>query len=69
MSSPGIGGVTGGSGNGNVSMGGAGQGVAGSPVKESSYLMRETSVDEGERERERVAKVKADQVNAEVGGP
>lgn len=45
LSAPSSTGVTGGSGNGNVSVGLGGQ-LAGSPVKESSYLHRETSIDE-----------------------
>lgn len=68
LSSPGISGVQGGSGNGNVSMGGAGQGVAGSPVKESSYLHRETSIDEVEQERRDAAKKVAQEQNATTGG-
>lgn len=46
LTSPGVSGVNGGSGNGNVQMGVAGGLASGSPVKESSYLNRETSVDE-----------------------
>lgn len=68
LSSPGISGVQGGSGNGNVSMGGAGQGVAGSPVKESSYLHRETSIDEVEQERRDAATKVAQEQNATTGG-
>ncbi|KFY63867.1 hypothetical protein V496_03653 [Pseudogymnoascus sp. VKM F-4515 (FW-2607)] len=46
LTSPGVSGVNGGSGNGNVQMQG---GLAsGSPVKESSFLNRETSVDDAE---------------------
>jgi len=45
LSTPSGTGVSGGSGNGNVSVGMGGQ-LAGSPVKESSYLHRETSIDE-----------------------
>jgi len=44
LSSPGVNGPNGGSGNGNV--GGAGGAQSGSPVKESSFLNRETSIDE-----------------------
>lgn len=51
-------------------MGGAGQGVAGSPVKESSYLHRETSIDEVEQEKRNAAdaaqKVMKEQ-NAQTG--
>ena len=36
----------GGSGNGNIHPGGTGGAQSGSPVKESSFLNRETSVDE-----------------------
>ncbi|KFY89804.1 hypothetical protein V500_05503 [Pseudogymnoascus sp. VKM F-4518 (FW-2643)] len=46
LTSPGVSGVNGGSGNGNVQMGVAGGLASGSPVKESSFLNRETSVDE-----------------------
>jgi len=54
LSSPGVGNASqGGSGNGNTQIGGAG-GQAGSPVKESSFLNRETSVDELE-EKEKTA--------------
>jgi len=50
LTSPGVGGVTGGAGNGNTQLGLGAGGQSGSPVKESSYLNRETSVDELERE-------------------
>jgi hypothetical protein len=54
LSSPGVGGNNqGGSGNGNIQMGSAGCVQSGSPVKESSFLNRETSVDELE-EKEKV---------------
>jgi hypothetical protein len=47
LSSPGVGNASqGGSGNGNVHVGGAAGLQSGSPVKESSFLNRETSVDE-----------------------
>lgn len=46
LSSPGVNGANGGAGNGNTMMSGAGGAQAGSPVKESSFLNRETSVDE-----------------------
>jgi len=46
LSTPGVGGVNGGAGNGNVQLGIAGGQASGSPVKESSFLNRETSVDE-----------------------
>lgn len=49
-------------------MGGAGQGVAGSPVKESSYLHRETSIDEVEQERRDAAKKVMQEQNAQTGG-
>ncbi|KFY16614.1 hypothetical protein V492_01212 [Pseudogymnoascus sp. VKM F-4246] len=48
LTSPGVSGVNGGSGNGNVQMGVAGGLASGSPVKESSFLNRETSVDDAE---------------------
>ena len=48
LSSPGVGGVNGGSGNGNIQMGSGGTAQSGSPVKESSFLNRETSIDEME---------------------
>lgn len=53
LSSPGIHGAPsqGGSGNGNVMTSGPAGGLAGSPVKESSYLNRETSIDESEKEK------------------
>jgi hypothetical protein len=38
--------VNGGAGNGNVQIGSGGVAQSGSPVKESSFLNRETSVDE-----------------------
>jgi hypothetical protein len=41
-----VGGANGGAGNGNVQLGVAGGLTSGSPVKESSFLNRETSVDE-----------------------
>jgi hypothetical protein len=46
LTSPSVSGVNGGAGNGNVQMGIAGGPASGSPVKESSFLNRETSVDE-----------------------
>ena len=49
-------------------MGGAGQGVAGSPVKESSYLHRETSIDEVEQERRDAAEKLLQEQNAQTGG-
>jgi len=50
LSSPGVSGANGGSGNGNIQLGSAGGVQAGSPVKESSFLNRETSVDEIEKD-------------------
>jgi len=50
LSSPGPGGANGGSGNGNVQMGSAGGAQSGSPVKESSFLNRETSAEEIEKD-------------------
>ena len=45
--SPGVGNVSqGGSGNSKIHLGGSGGAQSGSPVKESSFLNRETSVDE-----------------------
>lgn len=52
-----MGSANGGSGNGNVMAGGAGQGISGSPVKESSFLNRETSAEEvigGEEKKDAV---------------
>jgi len=46
LSSPSTGGANGGSGNGNIQLGSAGAAQSGSPVKESSFLNRETSADE-----------------------
>jgi len=47
LSSPGVGNASqGGSGNGNIHLAGPGGAQSGSPVKESSFLNRETSVDE-----------------------
>ncbi|CZR60425.1 related to cAMP-regulated phosphoprotein family protein Igo1, putative [Phialocephala subalpina] len=47
LSSPGVGNASqGGSGNGNILLGGPAGLQSGSPVKESSFLNRETSVDE-----------------------
>jgi len=46
LSSSGGGGLNGSSGNGNIQLGPGGGGQSGSPIKESSYLNRETSVDE-----------------------
>ena len=47
LSSPGVGNPSqGGSGNGNIHPGGTGGAQSGSPVKESSFLNRETSIDE-----------------------
>jgi len=47
LSSPGVGNASqGGSGNGNVHLAGVGGTQSGSPVKESSFLNRETSADE-----------------------
>lgn len=46
LSSPGAMGVNGGSGNINLQMGTGGAAQSGSPVKESSFLNRETSIDE-----------------------
>lgn len=50
LTSPGLGAGPGqgGSGNGNMQLGGVGGGLSGSPVKESSFLNRETSVDDAE---------------------
>jgi hypothetical protein len=52
LSSPGVSGVNGGSGNGNVQLGTGGAAQSGSPVKESSFLNRETSADDIETEEE-----------------
>jgi len=49
LSSPAVGGVIGGAGNGNVPQSGVNTAQSGSPVKESSFLNRETSVDELEQ--------------------
>lgn len=46
LSSPGISGPGGGAGNGNMQMGSGGAAQSGSPVKESSFLNRETSAEE-----------------------
>ena len=47
LSSPGVGNASqGGSGNSNIQLGGPGGTQSGSPVKESSFLNRETSADE-----------------------
>lgn len=46
LTSPGLGGVNGGSGNSNLQLGTGGVAQSGSPVKESSFLNRETSIDE-----------------------
>jgi len=47
LSSPGVGNASqGGSGNGNIHLGSSAGLQSGSPVKESSFLNRETSVDE-----------------------
>jgi len=51
LSSPGVSGPAGGAGNGNVTAAGSGVAQSGSPVKESSYLTRETSVDETEEQK------------------
>ena len=53
LSSPGIQGAAsqGGSGNGNVMASGPAGGISGSPVKESSYLNRETSIDEADKDK------------------
>jgi len=49
LSSPAVGSPNqGGSGNGNIQLGGTAGAQSGSPVKESSFLNRETSVDEME---------------------
>ena len=52
LSSPGGGGVNGGSGNGNIQLGTGGAAQSGSPVKESSFLNRETSAEDIETEEE-----------------
>jgi cAMP-regulated phosphoprotein/endosulfine conserved region len=52
LSSPGVGGISGGSGNSNIQMGTGGAAQSCSPVKESSFLNRETSADEIETEEE-----------------
>ena len=52
LSSPGVSGVNGGSGNGNVQLGTGGAAQSGSPVKESSFLNRETSAEDIETEEE-----------------
>lgn len=65
LSSPGVGNASqGGSGNINIQLGGSGGGQSGSPVKESSFLNRETSVDELENEAP-----KAERVNDSVSPP
>jgi len=49
LSSPSVGNASqGGSGNGNIQLGGNNVAQSGSPVKESSFLSRETSVNEAE---------------------
>jgi len=52
LSSPGVGGVNGGSGNSNIQLGTGGAAQSGSPVKESSFLNRETSAEDIETEEE-----------------
>jgi hypothetical protein len=52
LTSPGVGGVNGGSGNSNIQLGTGGTAQSGSPVKESSFLNRETSAEDIETEEE-----------------
>jgi hypothetical protein len=52
LTSPGVSGPNGGGGNSNMQMSSGGMAQSGSPVKESSFLNRETSVDELEKEEE-----------------
>jgi len=61
LSSPGVGNASqGGSGNGNILPGGPAGLQSGSPVKESSFLNRETSVDElDEKENKKDARINA----------
>ncbi|KFZ07600.1 hypothetical protein V501_06300 [Pseudogymnoascus sp. VKM F-4519 (FW-2642)] len=67
LTSPGVSGVNGGSGNGNVQMGIAGGLASGSPVKESSFLNRETSVDDAEG-KENLPRGQTNSVSPPVGG-
>jgi hypothetical protein len=65
LSSPGVGNASqGGSGNGNIHLGSAAGLQSGSPVKESSFLNRETSVDEIDDKEN-----KGERVNASVSAP
>jgi hypothetical protein len=65
LSSPGVGAASqGGSGNGNIQHGGVGGLQSGSPVKESSFLNRETSVDELDEKES-----KAERANDSVSPP
>jgi len=67
LSSPGVGNASqGGSGNGNILPGGATGLQSGSPVKESSFLNRETSADEVD---EKENKQKGERVNDSVSPP
>jgi len=52
LSSPGVSSVNGGSGNINIQLGTGGAAQSGSPVKESSFLNRETSAEDIETEEE-----------------
>jgi len=65
LSSPGVGAASqGGSGNGNIQHGGVAGLQSGSPVKESSFLNRETSVDELDEKEN-----KAERANDSVSPP
>lgn len=65
LSSPGVGSASqGGSGNGNIHPGGVAGLQSGSPVKESSFLNRETSVDELDEKEN-----KAERMNDRVSPP
>ena len=67
--SVGNGGVSGGSGNSNLQLGGSGSAQSGSPVKESSFLYRETSAEElDESEASKAAKV-AERANDSISPP
>lgn len=60
LSSPAVGNASqGGSGNVNMQLGASGGAQSGSPVKESSFLNRETSIDEVEAEAEKNAPKRA----------
>jgi len=64
LSSPVVGNASqGGSGNGNIHLGGTGGAQSGSPVKESSFLNRETSVDELEEKEKKLGQRGVDSVS------